>query len=197
MWELFSQASSIGVFLAIAAVGFLILLLSLIFGEIFDLFGDFDHDWNHDLSHGGPGFLSSRVISVFITAFGGTGAIAASRGYPVLTSSILGLVIGVLLATPVYFFARFLYSQQSSSLVQVSDLVGRTAEVTVGIPEGNLGRIRCLLGESVVEKTARSRDGLPIALNSLVRVEEVVGESVVVSRLPLEAESKAASVKPS
>ena len=40
MTELFSQFSAFAVFLAIAAIGFLFLLVSLIFGEVFEHFGD-------------------------------------------------------------------------------------------------------------------------------------------------------------
>ena len=71
-------------FLAIAAVGFLFLMVSLFFGEIFE---HFDGGLDHDLEHGGPGFFSTRVISVFITAFGGFGAIATHYGYGPLAAS--------------------------------------------------------------------------------------------------------------
>ncbi|RPJ50204.1 MAG: hypothetical protein EHM23_35590 [Acidobacteria bacterium] len=191
MWEILSQISAITIFLAIAGAGFLFLLISLVFGELFEVFGDFDHDWDHDLGHGGPGFFSSRVLSVFITAFGGIGAIAVSRGYTIFASSLMGFGGGVLLATPVYFFARFLFSQQASSMVQVSDLIGRTAQVTVAIPAGNVGQIRCLLGNEVIEKTARSRDGSAIPFNALVKVEELIGESVIVSPVAKESTTPA------
>jgi len=197
VWEILSQISAITIFLGIAGVGFLFLLISLVFGEIFDLFGDFDHDWDHDLGHGGPGFFSSRVLSVFITAFGGIGAIAVSRGYTILASSLVGFGGGLLLATPVYFFARFLYSQQVTSLVQVSDLIGRTAQVTVAIPAGNVGQIRCLLGDEVVEKTARSRDGSAIPFNALVKVEELIGESVIVTPVTKQTQAQETSGKQS
>src|SRR4029450_9281488 len=52
------------VFLGIAAVGFLFLMVSLFFGEIFE---HFDTAFDHDLDHGGPGFFSPRVMSVFVT----------------------------------------------------------------------------------------------------------------------------------
>ena len=56
------------VFLAIGALGFLFLMVSLVFGEIFE---HLDSSLDHDLDHGGPGFFSTRVMSVFVTAFGG------------------------------------------------------------------------------------------------------------------------------
>jgi hypothetical protein len=98
----------------------------------------------------------------------------------VFASSLVGFGGGLVLATLIYCFARFLYSQQASSMVQLSDLVGRTAQVTVAIPSDNVGQIRCLVGETVIEKVARSRDGSPIPFNALVKIEEIVGECVIV-----------------
>jgi hypothetical protein len=46
-----------------------------------------------------------------------------------------------------------------------------------------VGQVRCTLGESVVEKIARSQDGEQIPVNTLVKIEAVVGETVVVRRV--------------
>ena len=70
MPEFLSNITPLIVFLGIAALGFLFLLISLVVGDIFDSFG-FDTGLDVD----GQGFLDSRVISVFVTAFGGFGAI--------------------------------------------------------------------------------------------------------------------------
>lgn len=182
MSELLSQISAVSVFLGIAAFGFLFLLISLIFGEIFDHF-DFGHGLDHDLPHGGPGFFSTRVLSVFITAFGGFGAIGVYNGYGIFVSSLFGFAGGVVLASIIFFFARFLFAQQASSGTSEADLVGRTAEVTVSIPGGGVGQVRCLVGESMVDKIARTRDGTAIPNRSLVKIEEIVGESAIVSPL--------------
>ena len=79
--------NTFSVFLVITGVGFLFLLVSLVFGEIFD---HFDAGIDHDLGHGGPGFFSSRVLSVFITAFGAVGAIATYYGFGPVPSSACG-----------------------------------------------------------------------------------------------------------
>jgi hypothetical protein len=179
MSELLSHINGLTVFLGISAVGFLFLLISLALGEIFDHV-DLGH-LDHDLSHGGPGFLSTRVISVFITAFGGFGAIGIYKGFGIFFSSFFGFGGGALLASLIYFFARFLHSQQASSTISSSQLIGRTAQVIVGIPYNGIGQIRCLVGESMLDKIARSRDGNPIPNNSVVKIEEIVGESVIVS----------------
>ena len=180
MWEPLSNVSALSVFLGIAAVGFLFLLISLIFGGIFDHF-DLGHGIDHDLGHGGPGFLSTRGIAVFITSFGGFGAIGILSGYSAAPSSFAGFVGGLVMVTLVYFFARFLYGQQASSAVITADLVGRTAQVSVAIPTNGIGQVRCLMGESVVDKIARSRDGQAIAFSAVVKIEEIMGEAVIVS----------------
>jgi membrane protein implicated in regulation of membrane protease activity len=167
------------VFLAIAGVGFVFLLISLFFGELFD---HFDVGLDHDLSHGGPGFFSTRVISVFVTAFGGFGAIATHYGLSPLPASGVGFASGVLFASVIYAFARFLYNQQASSDVRSQDLVGVIGRVVITIPAGGVGQVRCRMGEELVDKIARAKDADPIPENTSIRIEEVLGETVIVRR---------------
>ena len=181
MLEWFTQFSAFAVFLSITAIGFLFLVLSLIFGELFEHFGD-GGDFDHDIDHGGPGFFSTRVISVFVMAFGGFGAIGMQYGLSPLPASGMGFAGGAVLAWIIYVFLRFLYSQQSSTEVRTSDLIGQVARVIVAIPAGGLGQVRCQIGEKLVDKIARSRDGQAVPENAAVRIEEMLGETVVVER---------------
>jgi hypothetical protein len=174
--------SAFSIFLAIAAVGFLFLIVSFVFGELFghaDL-GGHGPDVHGDLH--GISFLNPRVLSVFVTAFGGFGAIGVHLGYRIEISTAIGLVGGLVFGGILFLFARFLYSQQASSSIGIGELVGRTAQVSVAIPSGGLGQIRCALGESVVEKLARTVDGGTIPANTSVKIESVVGETVLVRR---------------
>lgn len=127
--------SGFSVFLTIAAIGFLFLLVSLFFGEIFGHFGDVHFE------HGGPGFFSVLIMSVFITAFGGFGAVATESGLSTLPASGVGLASGKFFAFLIYAFARFLYGQQAPTDVRTSDLVGRSARVVVAIPTGDVGQV--------------------------------------------------------
>jgi hypothetical protein len=175
--DLLPHMSAFTVFLAIAGVGFLFLIVALIFGEIFDFF---DHDLDFD--HGGPGLLSSRVIAVFITAFGAFGAIAVNNGLGTGAATGVGLAGGVVFGGLIYLFLRFLFGQQATSEVLATDLVGQTARVVVTIPANGVGQIRCRLGEELIDKIAQSRDGLAIAENTPVKIEEVLGETVIVRK---------------
>jgi membrane protein implicated in regulation of membrane protease activity len=166
-------------FLAIAAFGFVFLLASAVLGDLFE-HGDFAHD--ADIHGGGPSILSSRILSVFVTAFGCFGAIGIHLGYGLGASTAMGFGGGLAFGAVIYFFASFLYSQQASSHVVVGDLVGRTGEVSVAIPKGGLGQVRCTLGDTVVEKIARAKDNEEIPANTSVKIEAIVGETVLVRR---------------
>jgi hypothetical protein len=176
--EFLSEISSLMVFLIIAALGFIFLLVSLVLGDIFDSFG---FDTGVDGALDGHGLLDSRVISVFVTAFGGFGAIGIQMGLDIVPSSLIGLAGGIVLGGLVSLFARFLYKQQSSSSVGTAQMVGRTAQVIVSIAPGSLGQVSCRVGEERIEKLARSKDNVEIKAGAIVRVEEIAGDSVIVS----------------
>jgi membrane protein implicated in regulation of membrane protease activity len=170
--------NAFGVFVGIAAIGFLFLLITLIFGEVFDFF-----DTDHDFDHGGPGFFSTRVMAVFITGFGCFGAIGVHYGLSVLAASAAGIAGGLVFGGLIAWFARFLYGQQASSDVRPADLVGKSARVVVSIPAGGIGQVRCRIGEELVDKIARASSGEPLVENTPVLVEEVLGETVIVKKV--------------
>ena len=175
-----SDITVLTTFLIIGGAGFLFLLLSLVVGDIFEAVGlDFSLDASHDF-----GVFDSRVISVFLATFGAIGALGTQLGYGALGSSLCGLLGGVALGAVVFYFGKFLYSQQSTSSVDVEHLVGRTAQVIVQIQPGNVGQISCRVGDERVEKLARTRDGAEIKTGEILRIESIAGDSVIVSREP-------------
>jgi len=176
--DLLPSLSAFSVFLGITKIEFLYLIVALVFGELFEFF-----DTDHDFDTGGPGIFSSRVIAVFITAFGGTGAIGIHYGLSPVTASLLGVASGMVFGTLILIFARFLYGQQATSEVRSGDLVGQSARVIIAIPPNGVGQIRCRLGEELVDKIAQSKDGAAIAENTSVLVDAVMGETVIVRKL--------------
>jgi membrane protein implicated in regulation of membrane protease activity len=176
MPDFLSQLSAFTVFLGIGGFGFLFLLFSLAFGELFEHFDGGDHDFDH----GGPSFFSSRILSVFVTAFGGFGAVASHYGMTIGPASGVGFDSGAVFASLIYYFARFLYGQQATTQVQSQDMVGRAARVIVSIPNNGIGQVRCQVGDEMIDKIAKTKDGSPVSENATVRIEEVLGEVVVV-----------------
>ena len=173
------------IFIAIGAIGFLFLMISLIIGDLFDAFDiDFDTDFDMDADAGGGseiGVLDSRVISVFLTAFGFIAAIFLQIGFGTILSSLVGLGGGILLGGLIFAFGYFLHTQESSSSVSQRDLIGRTAKVIVGIRPESVGQISCHIGEERIEKLARTRDGREIKEGEMVFIEEINGDSFIVS----------------
>ena len=176
MPEFFVALNLLTLFLIITGVGFVFLLLSLVIGDLFDSF-----DLHHDFAGTDLGILDSRVISVFITAFGGFGAIGVQLGLSAFVSSLIGLAGGLVFGGVVAAFAGFLQSQQASSAVSANQLVGRAAQVTVSIKPNQLGQIVCRIGEEKVEKLARTRNKSEIPAGEIVRIEAIAGDSVIVS----------------
>lgn len=169
--------SAFTVFLAVCATGFLFLTVALVFGGLFDFL-----EADHDFDVGGPGFFSSRVMAVFITAFGGSGAVATYYGLPPVPAALMGLGSGLIFGGAIYALARFLFQQQASSDVRSGDLMGTIGRVVVAIPSGGVGQIRVRLGEELMDRIARTRDGAAIPENTSVQIEEVLGETVIVKK---------------
>jgi membrane protein implicated in regulation of membrane protease activity len=170
-------------YVAVGAIGLLFLLVMLVVG---DIFGG-DHDVDHGLDHdgdvgGGPGFLSTRVMASFMTAFGVGGVVGRYYGFSHPASSGVGVAAGIVMAGIVYQFARLLYSQQASSELRVAGLIGQHGEVTVAIPANGVGEIIVSMGGERSAHIARSKDGASVPLGTEVVVASLVGHSVIVTR---------------
>lgn len=176
--DFISSTNLLLLFAIIGGVGFVFLLASLVLGDIFDMFGG-----DLDIGGDGPdfGLFDSRVIAVFVTAFGGFGTIAVWSGYGAMPSSLAGLLGGVVFGGVVSAFGRFLIGQQASSTVTDQDLVGRIAQVTVTIKPGELGQVSARIGDERVEKLARSGGPDELKPGTIVTISAVAGDSVIVS----------------
>jgi membrane protein implicated in regulation of membrane protease activity len=169
----------------IAAVGFLFLLIMLFVGELFG--GDHEigaHDVSvehGDVDSGGPGILSARVMAAFVTAFGVGGVVARYYDLSHPASSGVGVVSGLVLASVVYQFAKFLFSQQASSDVRMSSLVGQFAEVSVAIPAGGVGQVALTFSGERSEHVARAADGGALGRGAQVVITGLRGDGVIVA----------------
>ena len=168
------------IYAALAAFGFLFLLLMLFAGEIFG--GGHDLGGHGEIDHGGgPSVFSARVRGSFLTAFGVGGVVARYYNLSHPAASGVGIVIGVVMASIVYQFARVLYSQQASSEVRMASLVGRSAEVSIAIPERGVGQVTLTFGGERTEHIARAADDQALPRGVEVLITGLRGDSVVVT----------------
>jgi len=180
------------IYAAIGAFGFLFLLVMLFVGELFG--GDHDvhvgdigtdhADFGHE---SGPSIFSARIMASFLTAFGVGGVVARYYGLPHPAAAGCGTVAGAVMSGVVYQFAKILYSQQASSEVRMAALVGRMGEVTVGIPQGGMGQVTLEYGGERTTQIARSKDGVAIPPGTAVTVTAILGDSIIVERVPAPA----------
>jgi membrane protein implicated in regulation of membrane protease activity len=174
------------IYAAIAAFGVILLLVMLLVGEFVG--GDHDvggHDVGHvgDADHGGgPSIFSVRIMAAFLTAFGVGGVVGRYYDLSHPAASGVGLVVGVVMATIVYQFARLLYSQQASSEVRMTGLIGQTAEVSVALPAGGVGQVVVFTRGERTEHIARAADGAAIPRGTDVVITALGGDSVVVQK---------------
>ncbi len=63
----------------------------------------------------------------------------------------------------------------------MDDLIGRTAQVVVSIKPNQLGQISCRIGEERVEKVARTLGDEEIKAGSVVRIDSINSDAVMVS----------------
>jgi membrane protein implicated in regulation of membrane protease activity len=162
---------------AIAAFGVLLLLIMLLVGEIF---GD-DGPGHGDADHGGPSVVSTRVTAAFFAAFGVGGVVARYYGLSHPAASGVGVVCGLVMATIVYQFAKLLYSQQVSSELRMTGLVGLAANVTVAIPAGGVGQVMVTSAGQQTEHLARSASGEAVARGTEVVISGMRGDAVIVT----------------
>ena len=84
--EFIANLDLLALFAIIGGVGFVFLLISLVVGDVFEAAG-FELHAGADADFG---LLDSRVLAVFLTAFGGFGVIAVQSGFGAVGSSVAG-----------------------------------------------------------------------------------------------------------
>ncbi len=144
------------IFFAIAVAGFIVVAGGA-------LFGDHGHDAGHGVDHGGDhdsivSVFSPRVIGTFIMGFGAGGTIAVYSGAGTMAASFAGLGVGVALGGVMYLITSMFYSQQSTTIVRMDEVVGRTGIVTVAIDPGSVGKVEVAIGDLRRDYLARAAD---------------------------------------
>lgn len=156
--------------------GVILLIIILLLGDIMDAITG-----HLDVLPFGP----SEVV-LFASFLGGVGLILQKFMIPAFSS--IGVLILAAIASFVltfvisYFFIRPLKHMESSSAVNLEDMVGRKGIITMEIQDGvdALGEVKVEHDLGYIFKTAISRDGKAIPLDVEVIVWEVKDNRFVV-----------------
>ncbi len=170
-------------------VGFIYAVVS---GALAHVFGG-DSDVHVDAS-GHIGFeggdvglsvASPTLIAAFLSGFGGTGLIIHNLYHPGAGLSLLIATIGgLVIAGGAYVILGFLYQKtQAGSEFRDEQVVGRSAEVTLAIPDSGVGEIAFSVKGAREVAPARSEDGIPIPRHAAVKITKAVAGTFYVKKL--------------
>lgn len=156
-------------FLIIGAVGIVLVLVSLLVGDVLDGVLDFD-------ALGGDLFSISS-ISAFVGAFGFGGALGLALVNNTLVAVVVGLIIGGLAAWGALRLTRALKRGEEGATFRSDSMIGHSARVITAIPEGGYGEISISVGGHVRKIAAKS--ALPVAYGDEVWVSAILSPTAV------------------
>lgn len=173
----------------------LVQIIMMLFG-----FGDdssFDADTDVDLGADGGGdvyndegmgltIFGMRVLSVrSILAFFAIGSwvvFTLADVLPVWAATLLGIAAGVVAAFAVAFLMKSVEKLQSSGNIEISNAVGKTAEVYLTVPakRSGTGKVNVFVQERYVEFEAVTDDAEPIKTGAMAKVVTTLNQGTLV-----------------
>lgn len=166
-------------FFLIAVSGLMLLVASVVIGEIFDFlsfeFGDFDVGGDA----GGP--ITTPAIGLGLTAFGATGMITQWAGWGVVLSVSTSFVSAIAFAALGAWLSIMFYRQTAGTDDAFVSVVGKLGEVITSITT-TPGEVQISSYGSTHTRLARSLSGERIPVGTIVRIVDVMGNTLVVER---------------
>ena len=159
-------------FLVIGAIGVVVLVLSLVVGELGDLAGDAD----------GPFSLPAIAALIGGIGFGGAAATALlpdalGDSARVLVAALVGLAVAVPLAWGAVRLSRGLRDMPTAETLTRQHLLGAQGVVISAVPSPGYGEVRLAVAGQQLKFSARSE--LPLAAGTPVYVVDTLSDTAV------------------
>lgn len=155
------------VFLALGALGVVLLLVALVLGDVLD----------GALEGLSAGFFSTEALAAFLGALGFGGAIALEVTGSTSLAVVIGLVLGVVLGAAAARASRFLHGTGETDTVRTADMVEKIGRVVSDIPEGGFGTVSISVAGHLTRLNARSSVAVPAGTE--VSVTQVISPTAV------------------
>ena len=156
-------------FVAIGVIGLVVVLLSILLGDVID--GVFDLDML------GGDLFSVAGIAAFLGAFGFGGVISLALVNVTWIAVVVGIVAGILAAWGATALTRWLKRSESHANFRSDALIGANARVITAIPAGGFGEVR-VLGAGQSRKRA-ARSDIPVPAGTEVWISGIVSPTAV------------------
>ena len=163
-----------GIFIVIGVVGVVIIVVSLLLGEVFEgLFDAIEIDT-------GSGLFSAPVIGAFLAAFGfGAALVMSATGTSAVVGSMAGLAAGAGFGAVALALTRSLMHMPTDEPLRLADTVGKSGRVVTRIPAGGFGEVSIVHLGQRLKLNAKAPHAVP-AGTSVVVVEVTSSSSVLV-----------------
>jgi membrane protein implicated in regulation of membrane protease activity len=165
------------VFIVCLAVGGVLLLVTVLLD---DILGGVLDSLGLDFDLGGVSLMP--LLLAFVAMFGVGGLIGTEAlGLDTGRASLLGGAFGILGAGLVYALFSILRRAEAPDAFSLSDLVGRSGRVSVGIPAGRNGSV--LISYEGSSHDLRATSSVDVPPGTVVSVTDVVGGTLIVQPL--------------
>ena len=154
------------IFFVVGIIGLLLLLATLILGDLFDsIFDSLDID--------AGGFISGPAIGAFLASFGfGAALIDANSDWSTGAAAIGGLGIGAVIGGIVGTVTRTLMHMPTDATPRAADLVGTRGTVVTRIPSDGMGEITLVQTGQLMKLAARAdgtlSEGTPVVVTAVL-----------------------------
>lgn len=156
-------------FLIIGGVGILLLLTSLVIGDVLDGILDMGGEW-----------FSGAALAAFLGAFGFSGALATGAGAGPVFAIVIGLVMGVVIGAGAGWASALLRRGGDEANVRSSDFTGRHAMVISPIPSDGYGEVSVVVAGHITKLNARCSTavgaGEPVTITGVLSPTSVAVE---------------------
>lgn len=155
------------VYLVIGVVGLVLLLFSLLAGDMLD--GLFDSI--------GAGWFSGAALAGFLAAFGFGATLFQANGSTTELSVAIGIGAGVVVAAFALWLTRLLRRGGTDDTLSTDDVIGYDGFVVAEIPETGFGVVSIAVGGHLTRFNATS--DLPVDAGTRVTVTGVLSPTAV------------------
>lgn len=160
------------VFIVVGVIGLLLLLSSLLVGDLLDSIVD-----AIDIDTGG--FLSGPAMGAFLATFGfGAALINYNTDWGKGASALGGIGSGVVVGGIVGLVTRALINTPTDPALRAADLLGARATVVTRIPPDGFGEVTLVRGGQFLKLSARAdsglREGTAVVVTSVLSSTAVV-----------------------
>ena len=167
-----------------SAIFVVLVILTLIGGDVDDVSGDIDADVDGDTGIGFQ-FLSFKNLMGFFTIFGWSGIACIDNGLSVgvtiLVSVICGLVMMFAMASLFYYLSKL----QSSGTLKLKNALDQIGEVylTIGANRSNIGKVSISVQGTLRELDALTEEERDLKQGDVIRVKEVTENGILIVEL--------------